>query len=258
MNGPERFFDRWLGRRKPEPQAALAPRQAARARARLDAQDYVGALRDCDAVLAALPTHHETHVVRGAALYHLGRPDAALLVYDRLARTRSDSDDHVWRAVCLQSLGRHREARAAADDALRLDPCRVDALHVRSRLHWALGDTQAALDDLDRVLRSARDKKPLYRLKAEALIELGRNDDVLFCLDQLLALNGLKDEALALRPETREKCGDLAGALADVERRVEILPRNAAAAASPPGSGSAAADPRPQNYFQKIFRSARE
>ena len=168
MVGSKGLFDKWFRRTKAEARNAFDPRRVARARARLDVGEFAGALSDCDAVLATQPTHYDTLLVKGSALFHLGRVTEALQIYDVLADLKSDPYLHVWRALCLQTLGRLPEGRIAADAALRLDPYRVDALQIRAQLLWAMGDKQAAMIDLESALLGARDKKPLLRLKAEA------------------------------------------------------------------------------------------
>lgn len=63
------------------------------------------------------------HVLRGLALYDLGRPGEAVIAFqEALDHDGSQLGLHLWLARALSADGRHEDALAAVDDAIVIDP----------------------------------------------------------------------------------------------------------------------------------------
>lgn len=136
--------------------AALALRRAG---------DFTAAAQACRAILADNPHSAEATHLLGLAQAALGHIDEAVALL-RQAVSLAPSARHAANlAALLHRLHRHDEARAACDDALRLDPCHVEALNTRGAARLALGDPAGAIADASAALAH----RPAYY---EALINL--------------------------------------------------------------------------------------
>jgi DNA-binding SARP family transcriptional activator len=111
----------------------------------------------------------------------LDEPDSAL-VYWHLLRDAAPNDPLAYegRAWALRALGRHEEAAAAADTAMRLDPAALVPNTNNAMYSWlAVGDTAGALALAERIadrhpgaLREARFFAALFRGDATAALGL--------------------------------------------------------------------------------------
>ena len=116
-------------------------------------------------------THSEAHLTKAYELMATVPPREQLIIrarYEQLVRDRPDSALAYWdllhdaspgdvlayegRTWALRALGRHEEAAASADTAMRLDPTAV-APHTNNAMYsWlGVGDTTSALDVAQRV-----------------------------------------------------------------------------------------------------------
>ena len=155
------------------------------------------ALEDYDAAIAWSPPYDEAHFNRAQTLCALGRKDEALADFQRvltlepghlgalvnragvlfekgeLAPARRDveralaSSPQNAKAWCMRGLldmqeGRWAEAREAFDRAIEADDAETTARINRATLSFRRGDAEAALRDLDEVLRRGEDATARY------------------------------------------------------------------------------------------------
>jgi len=162
-------------------------------------EDYESALSTFREVLSDHPYFADVHNKAGLCLAMLGRPDEALLHFDRaLELNNSYAEAHLNRGIVLNDLGRHEEAHAAFSRAGELDL--RDSREFPSEVGNRIAVTHAQLGDLYLVAnhpeeaaehyRSALEIRPRFmdiRSKfAEALIELGELAEARSELEEIL------------------------------------------------------------------------
>ena len=194
------------------------------------------------------------------ALHGLGRYGEALEALERVVKL-SPNDSRAWsnRGALLTKLHRNEEALTDFDRAVALDPVNVDAWNNRGLILVALGRPEEALESYDRVLQLRLDYVEARNNRGLALKEMGRAADALAEFDRVfkekpghagalvnrasvLMVMGEVDQALqsynralAIQPDmpealaSRANClwtrkGDVAGAMADLERLVAVRP----------------------------------
>jgi tetratricopeptide (TPR) repeat protein len=74
----------------------------------------------------------------------------------------------------LQAGGSLADALARFDRVISLRPDNADALHLRARVHAALGKFDAAVQDLDRALKYRTDDADIYAERGDYLVKLNR------------------------------------------------------------------------------------
>lgn len=126
------------------------------------------------------PARHPAPDPRGAA-YDQGRlklqggewEEASALFRQAAGEDRTDHRAWTLLGYSLSRLGRPREALAAYDEALRLNPAYAEALEYRGIAHAALGNLELARRDLARLLQLG---SPLAEDLAKAIAASGRRD----------------------------------------------------------------------------------
>jgi tetratricopeptide (TPR) repeat protein len=146
------------------------------------------------------------------------RPGLATLYRER-AQLRVRADDL---EPALRDLG----------EALRLDPGgqtgpAAAGDHVeRGRILYRLGRYEAAMQEGDAAL-TARPDSAAHRLRAEALLHLGRYQEAVRALDQYEKTGPPAAEVYRVRGHARAKLGDQAGAVEDYSRALALGPDSA-------------------------------
>jgi len=207
--------------------------------------------------LGYLGSEHESpQGDRNLAAIHFeaGRYEEAAAIYQRLVE--ADPDNASLRtslAGTLGALGRYDEAKVHLDAALEADPLNVEAYHNRAVLHERLNDPEAAVADYRSALRYGPDYEPSRR----ALIRLTGSDGTTSPHSEAEAkaarlaqeagdaarrgdyatAGALLAEAEAAAPtlpmvfqyksNVAYLMGDRAGAIAALERGLELEPDNA-------------------------------
>ncbi|KAA0080221.1 hypothetical protein CIW52_25990 [Mycolicibacterium sp. P9-64] len=124
------------------------------ARVKLAQSDYAAAAHSAHAALSVDPRNEYAMRVYSHALELQGRIPEALTVAWRTATTHPASHlAHHTYARMLSDAGRPREAMAAVNEALRLNPLDVDALNLRGDIRVALGELDAADADYRHALQ---------------------------------------------------------------------------------------------------------
>jgi tetratricopeptide (TPR) repeat protein len=195
-------FARFLGQRDPERALGLYER-----------------------AIAAAPPALDARYNRALLLQKLGRHDAALGDLDTVAAARGeDPKVHSARGTSLRALGRLREAGAAYDRALRVEPRRPTALVGRATVAKERGEAQAA--ELHRRALAVRPGDPQLILGLAEALEMEGDP----------AARQVMAEAVAARPEWAEgqealarmrwEAGEGRAATRDLERALEAAPRS--------------------------------
>ena len=196
--------------------------------------DWRGAIRDLDRVIAQLPTSGEAYFDRGTC--HLQRGNAAAarvdlsraiaLVVDQTTRGAA----YLNRAEALSQLGDLRGAIADTEAARRLvsgrQPFATSLPRVLERFERMLAERPATAPAESPAVRAEAAQKLGWSLK-----ERGALVDALVAFDEAVAL--VPDELGARRGRGAIRCmlGLHAAALADLDRVIELAPRDVRALA---------------------------
>jgi tetratricopeptide (TPR) repeat protein len=214
---------------------------------------------------AELGERHPVHRMvllanRAQLLARLGRPKEALEDYAAaIAIDPLFPDYYVDRGNLLFRMGRHLEALADYETALRAGPPLPEAYYNRAEVRLVLGDEEGALADLARVIEldpayvdayvnragllAALERDEEARVAAEAGLERDPgNAHLLTVLGQLETAAGRTEQARRLldlaverapglaaawgnRGVLRYESADVAGAVADLTRAIELDPQ---------------------------------
>jgi tetratricopeptide (TPR) repeat protein len=112
---------------------------------------------------------------RGQCLAAIGRPDDALIDFDKAVELHPD-DAHalVARGEVRTKLGRYKDACADFDEVLQLKPSHVPAYIGRGHARRALGQWSGAVQDYSRALRVRPQDAALFTERGNAYAKLGR------------------------------------------------------------------------------------
>ncbi|MFY1632798.1 tetratricopeptide repeat protein [Solwaraspora sp. WMMB335] len=179
-------------------------------------------LVELDAVIASDPNYAEYHLDRGTTLRRLGRPVAALASYEQALRLSPPFPEvHYNRADTLLELGEVEAALAAFDYVLELDPNHLDARLNRAGLRYARDDDEGAWHDVRAGLEL--DPGNAHLLCVRGQLELVVDAD-LARRTLTAALSRAPELAAAwgARGLAAHSCGDLAAAVADLDRAIEL------------------------------------
>ncbi|RMG09272.1 MAG: serine/threonine protein kinase [Planctomycetota bacterium] len=141
------------------------------------------------------------------------------------------------RAVALRRLGRLEEARAAAEEALRLDKGAPFLRHTRAVVAFAQGDHEVARNDVLRLVRGATEASD--RLDRAVAIgwtlarARGDSDEARELLERYLALRPRQAGWWVRLAELHLKAGEVEEARRDLDRAAEAFARGKLAARWP-------------------------
>lgn len=219
--------------------------------------DYLRAFENYDHAMSIAPDDPVVYDDRGAALEGLGRHDEAIADFSRaIALDARDTSAYSNRAKSYREIKRQDLAIADLNEVIRTAPSDILAYYDRGTAYELNGETDKAEADYREVVSRMPTYAPasaaLGRLDAKhnpdlALAELGaairldpkspaiRTRAILYLsiqqperalpdLDRAIANDGSDDVAWANRGVAKSRLGDLAGAIADCTRAIELAP----------------------------------
>ena len=145
------------------------------------------------------------------------RDPTALEEGDRLVARDPSALAYSIRARIRRRAGDLRGARADVERALAIEPDAPRLLELRGAIKADAGDADSALADFDRAVRRGADGT-VRRLRAEALMALGRNRAALEDWSRALAYDPEDPRAYLGRARTFSRLGQVEHAMADLER----------------------------------------
>lgn len=164
--------------------------------------------------IALAPDFFEALNNRGNALFRLKQLEQALASYDEAIRINADyADAHVNRGIALGKLKRSEEALAALNAGIRLDRNQAEAYNNRGNLYLRQHRLADALADYDMAVRL----RPNY---AEAFLNRG---NALKMLARPLEAVASYDKAIAITPGLAEAHNNRGTALRALKRYQEAL-----------------------------------
>ncbi len=240
-----------------EPRSAFA--RGERGRARIAAGDLAGAVEDLRVAipLARDPARHLHDL--GVALHGLGDPDGALAALDRAVQLTPGSPDVLtsrarvrvargeidaaledlrgaiaadgehagaWAglAVILRDAERLDQARQAADRAVSLAGSVASHAVMRADLLLLLGETEAALVDLDRAIELDPARAASWHHRGLARYEAGDRAGARSDFTRAIELAPDAPESWTQRGVLRGQDGDLSDAIEDLTRAIALAP----------------------------------
>jgi protein O-GlcNAc transferase len=184
------------------------------------------ALQALERVVKLNPNDSRAWTSRGALLARMQRNEAALADFDR-AVTLDPLNVGAWnnRGLTLVALRRPQEALGSYDRALQLRPDDVEARNNRGLALKVMGRASDALAEFERVFHEKPDHAGALVNAASVLRGMGETERALQSYDRALAIQPNLPEALASRANCRwTRKGDVAGAIADLERLLALRP----------------------------------
>ena len=176
--------------------------------------ELIEAERLCRDALAADGNCFEAHHLLAVIAARHGRHEQALAGYDHALRLRPDDAQALSnRGVTLGELGRHAEALASYERALALAPDHPAALSNRGNALRGLKRFEEALASFDRALALSPQFPEALSNRGTALYDLQRYEEALASYDR----------ALALRPGYAHALSNRGLALQQLERFVEAM-----------------------------------
>ncbi len=135
-------------------------------------------------LLAEQPDHGLALAYLALAVSAQGRRDEALTIATDAIRAAPDFDfAHYVRAHVLHRADREKEALAAMDEVIRLNPQDARNFTLLASIHLGLRDWQNALLATEQALALDPEHVPAANLRAMALVRLGRRDEASATVD---------------------------------------------------------------------------
>lgn len=192
----------------------------------LDAAGPDAALKAMDAMPPGTVDDPMFQAMRWNLMAQAGRGDeAAKLAAAAVAASPDNPTLLVGQAKVLGLLRRNDEAVKALDRRLALGPD-AEALTMRAELGTNLPLAER-LKDLEKANRLAPRYSMAWSIRGLVLARAGKPREAMAAADEALAHFPNDTLALALRSELKKQAGDNAGALADLDRLIELEPKNA-------------------------------
>lgn len=202
---------------------------AARGKARLVLKDFPGALADFRRSSAEDARSVEGPLGEGSVLSAMGKPREALAALDAALKLDPGS------AAALLMRGsvkdRLRDFRGAAADfgsILELNPNFAWARYYRGKALRELKDYRGAEGEFTTFLETNEDHEDTFYLRSNVRFLLGDYPGVIADLTKVIALNPRKGLAYSNRGQTRALVGDKTGAVADLRKALELDPQRRA------------------------------
>jgi tetratricopeptide (TPR) repeat protein len=162
---------------------------------------------------------------RGTTYNALGRHDEALADYDMAIRLDPNhASAYANRGKTYHELGLHTQALADLDAAVRLDPSYALAYSIRGNIYRALGRHAEAMDGHDAAIRLDPSFAPSYSNRGGTRAALGRHAEALADLDAAIRLNPSYAGAYYNRGATYAAMGRHAEAMAEFETALRLDP----------------------------------
>jgi tetratricopeptide (TPR) repeat protein len=200
---------------------------------RIKENRFDDAITDLNAAIKLKPNEYQAYVNLAQAYRQLDKMDLALEQLDRAVQLEPGLA-HLYRLRARLHLERKEPAPALKDfdQAIRREspdsPSLVDNHVERGRLLLREGKYRDALADFDAALRLRKDHSVAQRLRAEALFQLGRYQEVVEAFDRYLEAGGKPLESVYRgRGQARAELGKYPGAVEDFTKALELQPTSA-------------------------------
>ena len=195
-----------------------------------------------DRTVAAAEPDQLPIMLRNRARFHAGIYDYAAALKDvaRLAEVEATAENQRWLASLLRNAGREKEAIAASEAALALDPADIETLNQLTELYALAGATDKALALLAEPIEAGGDNKAaLLAMRANVQRLAGRADEAVASAEAAVTVAG--NNAMAFN----QRCWNAALLDRALDRAVQDCTR-----AIELGGSASALDSRALAYFR--------
>jgi len=181
------------------------------------------AAEDYRIFLQQYPNVAAVHSNLGAALAGLGRYEDAIEEYNRALKLQPLPQVQMNLALAYYKIGRLTDAADAFDKAHGLMPQDSRPVLLEADCYLRLGDNKKVIQLLTPVEQDTPDDLAVTYMLGTALVRDGKASEGQIRIDKILK-NGDSAEARLLLGTTKLMVSDFAGALADLQRAVELNP----------------------------------
>lgn len=201
-----------------------------RALAKIQLEDYRGAVEDCTLALERNKFKVEAYKLRGFALQSLGQDSLAVIDFNEgLRHNPIDQYFLFYKGVAETELGRFSDSHETFDRLMRQYPRFAEGMSARAHLHAAEGDTLAALHDVEAAIEMNRTLLNPRLQRAELNARRGEWEAAIADMDEALRLKPDDASFHINRAYLRYNNDDYYGAMTDYNDALALDPGNRAA-----------------------------
>ena len=198
-----------------------------RAVAKIQLEDFTGAITDCDSALIRNPFMPDAWMARGYAHLKTGKPDDAENDLNKALTYAPDNASIILYRI--EALKNQKKYEAALSDIQRLlhrkRPPHANLLHAeRAQIHLAMGDTTAADLSLDSAIYHDPAYADFYAIKAYIYLLRNENTRALDYLNRAIALGADYPSVYINRGVLLHQSFRYLDAMTDYSRAIELDP----------------------------------
>lgn len=198
--------------------------------AKLYLEDYRGAEEDCTLALERNKFRTEAYKVRGFARQQMGLDSLAIADFDfGLEYAPMDKYFLFYKAVAQTTIKDYEGADATYGSLLRLYPKFEDGYSARAQMHLQVGDTTAALSDIDCAIGISKAMVNPYLMRADIYSKRREWSAALESMEEVIRLRPMEADFYVNRAYIRYNIDDYFGAMSDYNYAIELEPFNTAA-----------------------------
>ncbi len=199
-----------------------------RALAKLNLDDYQGAVDDATIAVERNPFIIDAYELRAVALQNMGRGKEAIADYDRVLATLPESRGILFnKALALDELEEYDAAAQTFATLLRYHKNYDNGYVGRARLRLETGDTVGALEDVDKALSLNKNSVNAYLIRADVAINSKRDfNRALEDMNEAIRLQPRYAGFFINRAFLRHNLDDYYGAMSDYDYAIQLDPMN--------------------------------
>lgn len=199
-----------------------------RAWAKMSLDDMQGAEADATLAIERNPFITDAYELRGAARQNQGKSELAIEDFDRgLSQLPNNRALLFNKAMAQESIKDYDGAKDSFARLLSSNPIFDGAYIGRARLNIELGDTTAAINDINKAIKLNPNASNAYILRANILINQSQDyRQALDDMDKAIRLLPRQSELYVNRAFLRYKLDDYFGAMADYDYALQLDPFN--------------------------------
>ncbi len=199
-----------------------------RAIAKIQLEDYQGALRDCNAAIERNPFSPGIYYARGYIYRQLNQPERAEEDYTQALHFSPENRTYMLlRADTRASMGQYDTALEDIEDMLRREPQSASVWSEKGRICILKKDTLTALDAFEQAVKYDKNNAAAWSALGVTNLMLEREEEAYVQLTQAINLGSKWAGDYINRGIIHYHRHNFRGALSDYDQAVKIAPREA-------------------------------